>query len=148
MSVYKIDEQLDNRINHFGVILDDKISINFQNRNISINLADIVKILFLKRRKLHWNVFFIFISSFFFIVLFSVNLVLTFQLIILIIGLITLIMSLVFREYQHKFVLIKKYDFIEMVIKKHLISDVENLVIKFNKTPSKLSSVNRYGVLV
>ena len=139
MSVYKIDK----RVNHFGVINDGKININFQNRNVTIKLEDIIKILFLKRRKLHWNVFFIFISTFFFIVLYSVNLVFIFQLLILGMGLITLIMSLIFREYQYKFVLIKRYDFIELVIKKHLISDVENLVLQFNKTPHKLLSLNR-----
>ncbi len=138
MTVFKI---VDKSIHHFGDINDGKININFQNRNISIKLEDIIKILFLKRRKLHWNSFFLFIALVFFMLVYFVNLVFLFQLIFLGSGLITLIVSFFLKSYEHKFVLIKKYDFIVFVIQKDLISEVENLVQQFNKTPRKLISV-------
>jgi hypothetical protein len=121
-----------NIINHFGEINNGKVCINHQDRVISIEVDDIIKVLLLKRRKLHWNFFLLLISTFFFMVIYSVELSLIFRFISFSIAVIALIMSYFIKLYEHKFVLIKKYDFFEFIIKKSLISDVENLIFKFN----------------
>lgn len=139
----KLSGQFENCLNNFGVISEDKIIINFQNRIISIKLEEITKIIFVKRRKLHLNFFLFVISTLSLIMVYYVNLFFIYQLIIFSIGLITLIMSYFFKSYEHKFVLIKKYDFFQFFIKKNLIRDVEDLVLKFNTHRNELTSVKQ-----
>lgn len=140
MSKCKINKEFDKSINLFCFINNGEMIVNFQNMNYSVKLEEIRKVLFFKRRKLHWNIFFLFISSVFFVLFYLVDLIFYFQVIFLGSCLIGFIMSFIFRSYEYKFVLIKKYDFIEFIINKELIKDVKELIKDVEKFNSQLNT--------
>lgn len=119
-------------INNFGVINNGKMYINHHGRYIAIKVDDIIKIRFLKRRKLHFNFFLFFMAVFLFVSMYPFNYSNIMRLIIFCLTIFFLMMSYCLKLYEHKFVLIKKYNFFEFIIKKSLINDVENLISKYN----------------
>lgn len=120
--------------NNFGFIKDDKIEINSYNRILSISIKHIRKVFLLKTRVLYWNFLFLFFSFSFLSLLFTFNMSFIFQLFIYFLILSAFIISLLFRSYQYKFVMLKKYDFMELIINKSSIDDVKKFVSNFNIT--------------
>lgn len=136
------DEKLYKCDDSFAIIEGGRVIIASSDKKVSIRIKDIRKILLLKRRMLHFNFLLYFILLGFIILLFTGNMVLVSKLFIICIILFIGIMGIFFKTFQYKIILIKKYDFIELIIEKESLIDAENLLLTLNKH----IAVNEIGV--
>lgn len=127
------DEKLYKYVDSFAIIEGGRVIIASSDKKVSIRIKDIRKILLLKRRMLHFNFLLYFILLGFIILLFTGNMVLVSKLFIICIILFIGIMGIFFKTFQYKIILIKKYDFIELIIEKESLIDAENLLLTLNK---------------
>lgn len=136
------DEKLYKCDDSFAIIEGGRVIIASSDKKVSIRIKDIRKILLLKRRMLHFNFLLYFILLGFIILLFTGNMVLVSKLFIICIILFIGIIGIFFKTFQYKIILIKKYDFIELIIEKESLIDAENLLLTLNKH----IAVNKIGV--
>lgn len=118
--------------NNFGEIDDEGVTIEAQHKNKILH-EHIIKIKFFKRQKYHLNymIFFMAIYLIFFVKNHSVSFLN--QLLILTFASILIVTSFYIKQFQYKFVLIKKNDFIAFTVTKKLSEDAENLVNQLEK---------------
>lgn len=118
--------------NNFGEIDDEGVTIQAQHKNKILH-EHIIKIKFFKRQKYHLNymIFFMAIYLIFFVKNHSVSFLN--QLLILTFASILIVTSFYIKQFQYKFILIKKNDFIAFTVTKKLSEDAENLVNELGK---------------
>ncbi|HLF53232.1 hypothetical protein [Flavobacterium sp.] len=120
-------------INDFGAIFKEEMIINEYHRKTPIKLKQVTKISFVKRRKYHWNMAcFAFSIILVYIIVYHDN-YFRFNIVLGLLSLLLVIVGFYFNAFQYKFLLVNKVSFIEIVVNKHLKSDVEEIVIHLNK---------------
>lgn len=124
--------------NNFGTIRNEEISIHNYNRTFPLRMQYIRKMLLVKRRKLHHNAFFLVISIFIFWMMEYNNLFLINQGILGFSGIVILLISILHRSFESKFVILMKFDFVKIKVKESLEEDTKNFIIQFNKYRSDL----------
>lgn len=123
--------------NKFASIKGDLVTINHHGKIVSMNLRDIRKIRFLKRRKLHWNFLFFLLSARLLVLVFSNTMDVIVDLPFFLVAMSLGVLAFFLKIYQYEFLMIKKYDFVEMKINEKCIEDVELLIFNIKKYSSK-----------
>jgi len=125
-------------MNDFGAIYRDRIIIHSADEIVPIKVKNISKIVFVKRRKLHLNFTFIISSIVFFSVVALNQLYFISQILIEFFSFILAIIGVFYTAYQYKFVVVNKFDFIELLVSNSLKAEAEELVMEFNQRSNKL----------
>lgn len=123
--------------NNFGEINENEITLIVNNREQTLNLKNLVRIQFVKRRKYHTNYIAFFLSIY--LLLLKNTLSHFNQILIYLITIILLIICYFFKTFQYRFVLIKKNHFTEIIVSKKMSKDAKNLAYQINKTQAILS---------
>ncbi|MDD2821705.1 MAG: hypothetical protein PHW29_10625 [Flavobacterium sp.] len=125
-------------VNSFGGITDDSFFVTYEYRKMTVRIEDITKILLVKTRKLHLNILFFIISILFLVVFMNNNVSFLFDVLTISISILFMIFCFLFTSIQYKFVLVKKFDFIELIIDEKMQLDAEILISEFNQRTGKV----------
>lgn len=125
-------------INSFGGITDDSFFVTYGYRKMTVRIEDITKILLVKTRKLHLNILFFTISILFLVVFMKKNVSFLFDVVTLSFSILFMLFCFLFTSIQYKFVLVKKFDFIELIIDEKMQLDAEILISEFNQRTGKV----------
>ena len=125
-------------VNSFGGITDDSFFVTYEYRKMTVRIEDITKILLVKTRKLHLNILFFIISILFLVVFMNNNVSFLFDVLTISISILFIIFCFLFTSIQYKFVLVKKFDFIELIIDEKMQLDAEILISEFNQRTGKV----------
>lgn len=125
-------------VNSFGGITDDSFFVTYEYRKMTVRIEDITKILLVKTRKLHLNILFFIISILFLVVFMNNNVSFLFDVLTILISILFMIFCFLFTSIQYKFVLVKKFDFIELIIDEKMQLDAEILISEFNQRTGKV----------
>lgn len=119
--------------NSFGELYEDRAVLNINNREQTINLKNLVKIQFVKRRKYHINYLSFLLSVYLFF--FSKNNTGSrmFNSILYLTIVFLLATSYFFKKHQYRVVVIGKNYFIDSEINNKMSKDAENLVSQINR---------------
>lgn len=124
-------------VSSFGGVVNEAIVINCLRKDFFVRFEDVVKIVSVKRRKLHINMLFFIMAIFFFLLVSLGNDLFVFEVLLGFVSISFLVFSFFYTSIEYKLVLVKKFDFIEFIVNKKLQMDAEILVSEFNKKMNK-----------
>ena len=121
--------------NNFKSINDDSITlvIGQCQRELKIDFKSLVRVQFVKKRKLHINYMAVLLSIY--LLLFQKNHTLSCSnhLFIFLIIIVLLVVSCIYKNFQYKFLIVKKNYFIEIMVSKDMRKEAEYIANDINK---------------
>lgn len=119
--------------NNFGAFTSDEIKIHNYKRIIPLRLQSIRKIQLVKRRKLNYNVLFLSISLLIFWTVAFNDDFLTNQIALFSLGITFFITSVIYRSFELKLIIVMKFDFITLEVKRALELETIKFIAAFDK---------------
>lgn len=119
--------------NDFGELYKNRISIQINNKIQTIDFDNLVRIQYVKRRKLHMNYLAVVSAVYLFFYIVNNTFSYMIQLIISLFAVLFLAASYFYKSFQYRFVIIKKNYQREVNIKKKMSFDAEEFASQINK---------------
>ena len=119
--------------NDFGELYKNRISIQINNKIQTIDIDNLVRIQYVKRRKLHMNYLAVVSAVYLFFYIVNNTFSYMIQLIISLFAVLFLAASYFYKSFQYRFVIIKKNYQREVNIKKKMSFDAEEFASQINK---------------